>query len=1597
MQLSNRLTFSLASLVILIAFGLVFAPMSVMAHPVTATNSGAGQPHATDTPVGATHSHPEIMVTIKDADDRTDGIQVVDTGADEAATALDFTGAVTPTLQFDVTLTVPEGAQDGGSAVGAGTFSSTDVPIIAYNSKFAAVGASIAFDTFAQDDPTGAPRAWTATATLTLDQVPSGADADATQEAYYKAIADAIEAGIMVDITVNAELIQMTGLVAGPMAGHSNLQSKTTVSMIAAPDRTAPMLTDPTPTMADGVVTVPLAFNEALDGMPAVTDMTAADSAIAGTYEVGDVEGSGMSFTVKLTLDSATAESGDIPAGTVTLGISAMDPAGNALAADTTVDVMLAARPFVDDKGPEVVVVPLLGAHDEAFDITFTATDNYSMGDDLTVAVAITPAAAVTDAAPMAEMQADGSYMVTVTPVAPTAATPSIAASTITVTVTATDEAENSASDSEFFFLAARTYSDDVNPTLTATPGAPDPTTGAIMVTLAFSEAIQGMPTVTHAAMPAALADTYMVSAVTAAPAPAMNTYMVTVTPNELAIGDANLPAGTVTLTVSAMDAAGNALAAPGNTAAVQLAARTAPEDKTAPTFTHNAPTTGISAAIMVTLTFSEAVTGVGVTGTPSMDDAQYTTVVAGSGTSHTVTITPTPRAALAEDMGQRIIMFVVSGVDAADNKVDGSFSLILAPRKTTPVRPGNKKPVFTDKIEPIIGTVGMAITPVTLPAATDPDGDELVHSIAEPLPAGLTFNEIARYLSGTPTASQAATTYTYVANDGNGGLTPLNFTIEVKAKATVTDPVRTATIPSKGYAVLVNTGATAAHHGIGDSVTTVEVDLPNLYEFFRDGGTIVLNGPAGTAARAVKITEIMWGQDAHLNDPTMSQWIEIENTTSAAITVDFGSSGSWSLTFKQGEYDPNPAGAVDHLGNLGNPGFWQVVDTTDGTYGQSGRSESTDTEDQEELVSMIRKNDNTHRSDGWEKANRPSVNISGARVANPGSAKRIVAEAAAKIDRSTVFISEIGNLADGSDWIELYNSSDSAQNIKNWIISTVTAADVASATDAQLTAGNTEGGGIDKEVVQFGRATYEDALKIPAKSYLLVTAKDPAANDSPLAVGINLQNTKVNRDPKDNETTGQTHLYYVASGLKIPNEASLVILRNHHEKEGRSANFRDVVNIGEYVASPDVNVFIVGTNTDNSWNTEVWPLEATRKPGDRENLGAGNNSIIERNIGKTNHWAHKDLWAPAPFTGLGYDRDISESATTKGTPGYANGGGLEKIADLKDGDITISEIMYATGNGRLPQWIELYNSSMTRSVNLNGWDLEINNVDSADIMSNEYINRRIVLGNVKVLPNQTVLIVSTSGRNTGRDVFPSQRTIDLSSPDAFGRENRLDPILSSVGFNVALYDKDNKPVDEVGNIDNNRRTSDDPAWELPDADTDDGRTSIVRRYDQERDGIKEDAWILASETNLAYLNVGNLYYGRSTDVGTPGFRGGGPLPVSLSKFRPERLDDGTIAVRWVTESELDNAGFNILRSETKDGEFTKLNEQLIAGKGTTSEKNSYEFVDTSAKPNVVYYYQIQDVSLDGDVTTLKTTHLRGNISVVGKLTTTWGELKALQ
>ena len=217
--------------------------------------------------------------------------------------------------------------------------------------------------------------------------------------------------------------------------------------------------------------------------------------------------------------------------------------------------------------------------------------------------------------------------------------------------------------------------------------------------------------------------------------------------------------------------------------------------------------------------------------------------------------------------------------------------------------------------------------------------------------------------------------------------------------------------------------------------------------------------------------------------------------------------------------------------------------------------------------------------------------------------------------------------------------------------------------------------------------------------------------------------------------------------------------------------------------------------------------------------------------------FGEKDL-AKRGYTGIGYDRTASKSDANGGTPGYDNGALKEKVADLTAAEITISEVMVDTGSARsnLPQWIELYNSSMTQAVNLNGWKLMIENAADEEVST---FNATLTLKAMTISPNQTVLIASTSGRTSDADHFPSTRVLNLWTTkdhrQALEMTRRTDQVLSVNGFHLKLTDKDNKVVDMVGNLDGNRRTRDEPTWAIPMSKEEGRRSSLIRRYD---DGI---------------------------------------------------------------------------------------------------------------------------------------------------------------
>ncbi|MCF7794436.1 MAG: T9SS type A sorting domain-containing protein [Candidatus Cloacimonetes bacterium] len=95
-------------------------------------------------------------------------------------------------------------------------------------------------------------------------------------------------------------------------------------------------------------------------------------------------------------------------------------------------------------------------------------------------------------------------------------------------------------------------------------------------------------------------------------------------------------------------------------------------------------------------------------------------------------------------------------------------------------------------------------------------------------------------------------------------------------------------------------------------------------------------------------------------------------------------------------------------------------------------------------------------------------------------------------------------------------------------------------------------------------------------------------------------------------------------------------------------------------------------------------------------------------------------------------------------------------------------------------------------------------------------------------------------------------------------------------------------------------------------------------------------------------------------------------LPVTLSSFTGS-LENGFPTLNWITESELENLGWNIYRCEEENGFATdnslKLNESLIPGMGTLSTPTTYNYIDEQPAENLgFHYYWLESVSYSGEL-----------------------------
>ncbi len=73
-----------------------------------------------------------------------------------------------------------------------------------------------------------------------------------------------------------------------------------------------------------------------------------------------------------------------------------------------------------------------------------------------------------------------------------------------------------------------------------------------------------------------------------------------------------------------------------------------------------------------------------------------------------------------------------------------------------------------------------------------------------------------------------------------------------------------------------------------------------------------------------------------------------------------------------------------------------------------------------------------------------------------------------------------------------------------------------------------------------------------------------------------------------------------------------------------------------------------------------------------------------------------------------------------------------------------------------------------------------------------------------------------------------------------------------------------------------------------------------------------------------------------------------------------------TVTVEWSTASELNTAGFNLYRSNNKDGSYVRINPELIPASTDLLIGGSYVFTDTHVSAGRTYYYRLEEIETNG-------------------------------
>ena len=240
------------------------------------------------------------------------------------------------------------------------------------------------------------------------------------------------------------------------------------------------------------------------------------------------------------------------------------------------------------------------------------------------------------------------------------------------------------------------------------------------------------------------------------------------------------------------------------------------------------------------------------------------------------------------------------------------------------------------------------------------------------------------------------------------------------------------------------------------------------------------------------------------------------------------------------------------------------------------------------------------------------------------------------------------------------------------------------------------------------------------------------------------------------------------------------------------------------------------------------------------------------------------------------------------------------------------------------------------------------NETDSGEPINGNYIFLKY---NLTARNSQTRAILFEETKFMCRRTHPHQGNFNVGSTNSQG-----DFQTDYKPYFPHLYDlPDIEHYDEEGSSMGNSPVADEANIRIIDPETGGGQTFEVAVFE----GDNHFNLVLATRSNTISKPSVNEY------------------PVELSSFTAV-IDNGDPVLNWTTQSEMNNMGWNIYRSETESTEdYIQINENMIEGAGTTEEQTDYSYSDnTEVVPGSTYWYWLQAVDMGG------ATNLFGPISI---------------